>query len=828
MHDLRDLRWRPLRIASAHGTAGPSLPARWLPSALLLSLTSGCVLGEGSLGEYTDTDMGSSTGADTGADSGSDAPACTEDCDPDFAIGFVQGQNYAAQIIHRLGTTTCDGPGCPETVSPVSADGSPIEECLQTAAAQSSPLGADEHCRIAAAQLTSRIGIGFTTAINRSSFELTRPRPEAPTDEEAYLWHPDVVEVHGPGTAMRGTYQPGEGIDPDRLTAIVNETCAARLTELGIPWSVDELESLCVGTWDDGGVLRPLKMDPAMVLSPYAGELSTDIGWSCNTPGAGPDTCCSACDRMLGPGVARYGVDGAGNRRNPNEGTAIACDPEGNALADCRDLVLDVERDPGATYTYAWDGSPQEWPLPRYDKLRETHPHDRPAGFEAGQSCINAGDCGEGQDCIGTDASGAACTLGEDCVARTCQAEWFGDCRALDGNGPGFCVDRRFNPNGAAACLAATTEFAQGQAGDRLALCDANADSLPTAAECCDPALGGAMGCDPFYQPNLVEVPRYDRDPSLPVEVACACEEGQPAACADSLEAWCEPPLGSAAPPSPVSPAGDYAVPAVTRLGGVRWKEDEQQLDVTLANIGSVPRALTETCAESHGNIGGRSPEDGWLANLAFAPELLEDHDLWLCSGSSYRVVFSESAAQHHIRSAAGGTLDGRSEHVIETPQLRIVPGSLAYMQGETLESCETVSMQLSNAYDPSEANVRKLELREGAADGPRVAGGPDCDPEAGPTEIAAGAIPCLGIDAAGSRDTLSFYVDEAIHGQVLQAGNTYFVVLPGLADIEQLSDPEAYAAAFHDACGMPLVVGDTAEALALWELSFTVDAACP
>ena len=81
-----------------------------------------------------------------------------------------------------------------------------------------------------------------------------------------------------------------------------------------------------------------------------------------------------------------------------------------------------------------------------------------------------------------------------------------------------------------------------------------------------------------------------------------------------------------------------------------------------------------------------------------------------------------------------------------------------------------------------------------------------------------------LGIDYVGTFHSLIFYVDESIHGQVLQPGTTYYVVLPGLADIAQMADAEAYAAAFHDVCGMPLIVGDTAEELALSELSFTVE----
>lgn len=800
---------------------------RGLTGALLLLPTFACVKGEGSLGDYTESGTGTDTGADTGADSGSSGgePTCIEDCDLEFGLGYIAGPNYALEPIFRLGDATCEGPRCPESVSPVGIDGAAIEDCLQSEGAQASPLGAEEHCRLSPTWLAIRLDLGFTTPIERSSFESVRPGLVDPTVEEPYLWHADVVELHGPGTALRGDYLAGPVGGPDRLTAVVNETCVERLEAQGIPWAPDDLDTLCRGTWNDDGVLRPLKMNPTMVLAPYAGELSTTIGESCETPDGGPDTCCSACDRALGPDVARYGVDAGGARRSPNDGTAIACDPDGDALVQCRDLVLDVERDPGAAYTYAWNGAVQAWPLPRYDKLRETHPDDRPAGLEAGVACGTRSDCESGQACIGTNAAGDACRQGADCLERTCRAEWFGGCHATEG-GSGFCVDHRFSSRGAGACLSATNDFAHGVAGDRLSQCDVNGDGHLTAGECCDAALGAGAGCDPFYQPNLVDVPRYDRNPALAPEGACVCEEGQPAACGDTVEAWCEAPLGVAS--DPASPAGDYAVPVVIRAGGVRWDEDSMQLGVRLATIGNLPRANTESCAEARGLIGLRTVADGWLANAAFAAELLEDHDLALCSGSTYRLVLAESGADHFIRSAGNGNLDGRSEHVIETPQLRIVPNSLFPSDAVEIQSCSTFEVALSNLYDPSEVNLRKLELREGAADGPRVAGGDDCDPLATAPEIAAGAIPCLDFDA-GDRviGKLKFYVDEAIHGQVLQPGTTYSIVLPGLAEIDQMADAEAYAAAFHDACGMPLIVGSTAEELALTELGFTVDAPC-
>jgi len=822
MHDLRDPSLSVRR----------SLTRRSLTGALMLLPALGCVKGEGLLGDYTDTDTGTAT--DTGADatagvdsSGTTGPGCVEDCDPDFAVSYLMGPNFALRDVALLGDATCEGANCPAAVSPVGVDGTPIMGCPALEEASESPLGVEEYCRLAPVWLAVVLDVGFATAVERSSFEELRPRPDAPTLEEPYLWHAEVVELHGPGSAFRGNYEDGQLEEPARVTEVFNETCAARLTAEGIAWTPQQLETLCVGTWDDGGVLRPLRLDPAMVLTPTEGKLSTQ-GSSCDRPSSGPDTCCSSCDWLLGPAVARYGVDG-GARRSLTEGTAIACDPDGDPLVDCRDLVLAVERDAESSYTYAWDGAAQAWPLPRYDKLRETHPDDRPAGLEAvGAACTNASGCAEGQQCIGTNPAGDACSTGTDCTDRTCQAEWFGGCQITAG-GVASCVDLRFDANGVGACLAANADFEAGGVGDRLVLCDANADGQLSESECCDPALGGSAGCDPFEQPELVELPRYDRNLSLVgTEGTCACEEGQPAVCSEVVDAWCEAPVGSASDPGPASPAGHYALPLVTRTGGVRWDEEQQTMGLRLATAGSEPRAYTEACAEARGRIEGRSAADTWMANVSFLPELIANHDLALCSGSSYRLVFAESDAAQHVRSAGQGTLDGRSEHVFETPQLRVVPGSLFPTDNLDIKSCDSFSIQLSNRYDASESNLRKLELREGAVDGPRVAGGLDCDPLADAMEIAAGAIPCLTTDVVEDYlGTLGFSIDEEIHGPVLQPGSTYFVVLPGLADIEQMSDAEAYASAFHDVCGMPLVVGDTPEVLALWEHGFTIDGSC-
>ncbi|MCX4239383.1 hypothetical protein [Paraliomyxa miuraensis] len=815
MHELRNPIRRGGRIAAA----------------LLLLPVSACGIGTGVLGDYTDTDPGTGSSSDTGADSASSGePQCTEDCDLEFAVTHLSAVGFELRPIHLLGSDTCEGPRCPASVSPAPVEGQAIVACADTQEAADSPLGIEEACRLSPAWLGTRFDVGFATPVERGSFERVRPDPADPTREEPYLWFPEVMVLQGPGTALRGDFVEGSAGDGDRMTRVVNESCAARLTALGIPWTEDQLETQCVGTWDDGGVLRPLRMDPDVVFSPTEGLLSTRMGSSCDTPEAGADTCCSACDRLLSPAtVARYGVGPGGVERSANDGTAIPCNPQNDPMVECRELVFEVERGPAMPYTYAWDGPTQAWPLPLYDELRQTHPDDRPLGLEPiGAPCAHSTECDDGQECVGNDAAGRACTDGDDCVDRVCRLEWFGTCSSVTAF-EGWCVDQRFDPRSAGACMVAQADFADGSAGDRLSQCDANGDGLLDEAACCDPAFGGAPGCDPTDQQDLVAVSAYDRHPSLDPVAACLCDPGQPASCADALDAWCEAPLGTASDPGPASPAGDHALPLVEARGGLRWDEDRALLDVRLATLGHVSRADVEACAEARGLVRGRSVADGWMANAVFIPERLADHDLALCSGSTYRLVFAGSDAEHHVRSAGQGTLDGRAEHVIETPQLRIVPDSLFPTDNLVIDSCTRFELALSNRPDPSAANLNKLELRAGDPDGPVVAGGPGCDPEASPAEVAAGAIPCLDFDLGDdSLGRIAFFVDEGVHGTVLQTGTTYFVVLPGVEEISQMADADAYAAAFHDACGMPLVLGSTPEALALWEQSFTVDEACP
>ncbi|MEM7154599.1 MAG: hypothetical protein AAF799_17255 [Myxococcota bacterium] len=810
-----------------------TLPARGLAGALLL--LPACGVGPGVIGDVTatgtggETDTDGATSADGTADGTDTANNCDGICDPDFAVSMITAPGFTGELIHLFGSDICVGDRCPETVSPLPDADGPAVSCPETEGAMESPVGAEEYCRFGA-RMAFATFVGFETPVDVQSFERTRPRPDNPSLEEPYLWHTGAVRLEGPGTAYRGDFHKGVTENPDLITRLINETCAERLTAQGINYSEDELEELCQGTWDDGGTLRPLRMAPSMVFDPRPGRLRSTTGQSCNTPEGGADTCCSSCDFLLSTAVMRYGVDDSGTPRTVRDGTAMACDPAGDSLIECAGLQLQVDRHSEDTlYTYAWDGGSETWDVPWYDKIRETHPDERPAAVERlGEPCGSESHCADGQTCIGVNAQGEACASNQNCENRVCRAEWFATCETI-GNGDSYCVDRRFDARAAGGCFVADAAFGAGDAGDRLAECDPGFFDELDPAQCCDAGLGGAPGCDPLEQPGVSPIARYDRDVLLPAESSCACEEGQPDLCDEALEAWCEAPLGSASDPGRASPEGGYAVPFVSGVGGLRWEEDHSAMRLNIADIGNMRRNDIEACAEGRGLVGDRDPNDGWIANEDFLPELYEDHDLALCSGSTYRMIFADSEDAEFITSEEGGTLDGRSELVFETSQFRIVPNSLFPTDNLRIHACTDVAMQFSAYYDQGPRNLGKIELHEGSADGPLVAGGLDCDPDATPEEVAAGAIPCLQVDV-GNRliGELDVSISHAQYGTVMVPGTTYAVVIPGLDDIGQMSDPEAYAAAFHDACGMPLILGDTPEVQALSEMTFLIDDPCP
>ena len=795
-------------------------------------LTSLCALAplacngdRGVVGSLPDTDGTSDAGttpdAPTSGTADESTGGCAEACDLEFAITHLGVVNLASQEIQLLATAdgTCEGERCPsefDVATPIA--------CAETEAAITSPLGPGEYCRVSPLIVAFGIDVGFSTPVERSSFELLRPAPQG-ADDEAYWWWTGVVSLEGPGTAYRGPLDSGSPDEPVLAGPVQNLTCIQRLEQEGIAWTPATLDALCDATWDDAGTLRPRRMAIDAVFSPVAGRHAFE-GLSCDSASA---DCCSGCDHALGVGVAKYGVTAGGERRDPANGTAITCDPEADAYTQCREFVPAVDRAPGDTYSYAWDGNVQAWSIPKLDKIRETHPDDRPAGIEAnGAACTGAGECDDGWQCIGVDSNGHACAAGADCAGGTCRAPWTADCRATpDTTGStGYCIDRRFDDRAAGACYVADVDFDHGAAGDRLSQCDVAQDGME-ADECCDPALGGAAPCDPLTQPGISAIPRPDRDSNLSSAWLCTCDAAGADApeCAEAVRTGCAPPLGEAVPPLPASPPATWALQALVARGGLLWDEELGVLDLRLADLGGAIRAGTESCAEGRGLIDSVGWSDGFNSS-GFPPELFADHDVAMCSGSTYRLVFTEGAAPQHVRSAAGGTLDGRAVHVFETPQFRIVPDSLFPSDNLTISACDEMSLRFSNKYDRSPANLRKLEIRDDA--GALVAGGTACDELATAEEIAAGAIPCLTVGVADElTGGLSVSIDADVHGPVLRVGERYEIVVPGLPDILSMSDATAYAAAFHDACGMPLVLGDTPAVLALSAAPFMIDEPC-
>lgn len=732
---------------------------------------------------------------------------CDGLCDPDFAIAHMSIPNYAAQKIHLLATVdgACEGDRCPADVGEPTYEGAPLVPCVATPEAAASPLGAEEHCRVSPLVGAFGIELGFTTPVERSSFEELTANLETGAPEP-YLWHSEVVSFEGPGTAFRGVIE-GSGGTPDVVRSAQNLTCIDRLDALGIAWTADSLATACAATWDDGGTLRPMSMAPTMAFESYRGRQVAG-GGSCDDDG-----CCSHCDYQLSVGVAKYGVTEAGVRRDPSSGTAITCDPSADVLTECSDFAASVDRSLDASeYVYAWDGASQSWPLPLGDKLRETHPDRRPAGLEApGASCDDEYDCDEGLACL----------------AGTCRVPWAVECVASPSTtgSTGFCVDARFDDYAAGACHVVTADFGNGSAGDRLSVCDEQGNGLG-ASECCDPALGGGDNCDPVFQPGVVPVDREDREPGLIALAQCVCDEASAAdpACAQTVETWCAAPLGAPDPALVPSVAGDWAARPLTHNGGVRLDEMHGVVEVRISDLGGQPRAQVESCAEGRGLIPHRDVADRW--HEEYLPERIADHDLSLCSGSTYRVHFATSEADTQIRSEAGGTLDGRSVLVFETPQFRIVPGSAFPPDDLDVGACDDFEIRLSNRYDLSPMNLRKLALYD--SEGVVVAGGPTCNEYATPEEVAAGALPCLTVDVADQHTgVLAVLVDRDRFGNVLVVGQRYRLVVPGLSSIAAMSDAAAYAAAFHDACGMPLILGEGEDVLALSEVSFEIDHGC-
>ena len=853
---------------------------------------------------------------------------CIEDsdcgiCDPDnLVLESISGVNYASRKVHLLGPT-CEGSDCPGDINSGTYFIEEIGPCEETEDALESPRGTSEFCKISPLITVFGIEFVFNNLLDPTTVELVRKRPDNPQLFEVYDWKHQVLEIQGPITRYNGDFVKGGTDRPDQITRLVNLACIDNLAAEGSGFShedyTDPATNPCNQLGADG---RPRKMWMDGTMKSYGGNFANGSN-SCDTSEEGPDVCCSECDFLLSTQVAKYGLtqeaadeaereDVADLMRNPNEilaaaaadnlvgpipvgaydipGGAIVCDPNaetGDKYIQCADFIPWVSRElEERTYRYAFcaDGTcdAEEHKLPYYDQLRETHPNDRPADLERQTAkcttttqCRSSDDHGlPGTECVGhlEDDASVACTPGatEGCIEGRCIAEWFVTCRPqLDTTGEtGFCYDKRFSDDGAAACFTANAEFqvvcgedgdscqtasapSGNEAGFQIAYCDHNEDGSVTSAECCQDTLGGSTLCDPFSQ-NVSPVSIYERNKTLPEPTRdCICPtsgsysdvEGDPA-CGDAFST-CFDSDGTLR----ADRAGNYAVKFVDRAGGVIYDPAIKGFEFRPADTGSVPRSRIERCAEGRGLIDDRNREDGWRSNDVFLTENIEDFDRALCSGQEYTVEFNgREEGQQYVVDKADNTLDGKPTYRFETPQFHIVPGSGFPTDNLRIGACDDFSIRFSNKYDMSPENVQKVELwridvkddpavenflppKDGCPLGP-VAGGFNCTESA--DEYAANncLAPCLSVDIANvGIGEISVQIDPALFGSVLEQDSNYRVTVSGAADLASANnevvnaavDPRTeYEKAFWDACGMPLILGGTSEADYLYD--FTVD----
>ncbi|MCX4246938.1 thrombospondin type 3 repeat-containing protein [Paraliomyxa miuraensis] len=598
---------------------------------------------------------------------------------------------------------------------------------------------------------------------------------------------------------------------------------------------------------------------------------------------------------LTGPapeGASLRDLQDAGLLRNPNAGTAILCDPTLDIFSQCADFIPWTDRsEQDLTYEYYWDCPPSDpscepgtYATPYYDRLRETFPSDRPGFLErANVPCTSNTQCRSengrdlpGTDCIGRTAEGVACSPEadpENCTGGTCVAEWFVTCRTdtqtLGDADPsteaveGYCADQRFSDRGAGACLRSRASFdalcdengnncSTAPANTRLAFCDHNEDGTMVAAECCQASLQDGLdsatseACDPFFQ-NVRPVGIYDRNDTLPENTKnCICPSGGTtwgnvqgdedfADCLDAVRVGCfeadDIASNGDSARAREERANQYAVKFVSRVGGVVYDPAIKGFEWRPADVGGVPRADIESCAEDRGLIGQRNIEDGWRANDTFAPENIEDYDRGLCSGSEYTVHFKvpEDGGQF-VQDKVGNTLAGKASYTFQTPEFHVEPGSGFPSDNLRIGACNDFSIRFSNKYDMSPENLEKIQIWQIDRDlaYPNdfitlIAGGAGCAETKEELEANDSLVPCITVDVGNQAiGEVGLEIDPTVFGPVLDTGISYRVWVPGLSSRSEMSDPVKYQQAFWDVCGMPLITGGASTPDHLYD--FTVD----
>jgi hypothetical protein len=752
-----------------------------------------------------------------------------------------------------------------------------------------------EYCKISPLVVNYGLEFVFNNLLDPTSVELIRKRPDQPKLFEAYDWKTKILAIAGPTSRYNGDFAEGEGEAADVVTRLVSLACIDNLRDRGEDYShedrVDPSTDPCNRSWDhdddDSTPLVPMKMrigTPDAKLQSFRGTTTTG-GNSCDTPQEGADTCCSECDFLLGTTVAKYGVDADGRELAPGRG-AIECDPvDGDALAECRGFRIAVDRGQSfeRTYAYYWDAPPAEGgtlledqPIPQYDRLRETHFDDRPAWIEQlTAKCSTDLECSDvhglgrvgSYTCVGESPAGQACSPERDpeCTAGVCRAQWFVSCQAdgdTTGVTTGYCRDLRFDDAGAGACLRAGDDF-KGQcdaggedctkyvSGQRLANCNGATprDAVYTADECCQAPLGGedlfpdedGLQCDPYFQSDLTTLARHDRNDYLPEQTReCVCRrlddmsDEELELCGRVVESVCYD--GDGLMPHR---EGQFAVKFVERAGGIVYDPAVKGIEWRAADVGSIPRARLENCAENAGLIRERTRLDGWRTNDTAFIENYEDYDRAMCSGQEYTVQFALPGDGEHIVDKVGNSMAGHAEYTFTTSQFHIAPGSGQPGDNLRIGACDAFTLVFSNKYDMSPENQRKLEIwrldvrdpddrNDDAITTPNdacdelvpVAGGVGCVETADELDDPC-ATPCLSVDVSQQRrGEVSMRIDAVKFNNVLQVGERYRITTFALDDIDDMADEELYQRAFWDACGMPLV----AEAADPYQYDFTID----
>ncbi|PRP89928.1 hypothetical protein ENSA5_69650 [Enhygromyxa salina] len=795
-------------------------------------------------------------------------------CDPDnLVLESITGINYANRRVHLLTEGVDKGKYFIEDIG----------ACVETEDAEESPRGAEEWCKLSPLVSWQGLEFVFNNLLDPTSVELVRKDPSNPQLFEIYDWKTRIAEIEGPITRFNGDYVEQTGEVPDIMLRSVNLTCIDNLRAQGIDYNHEEIDAnpdICNGFYEVDGKMLPLKTQAVGITKSYPGE--TDWrGASCTAPDSGPDTCCTVCDYELSVNVAKYGVDDNGVRRTP--ANALSCTPGGNVYEDCAGFITDVNRETETNrYAYEWDGSVDTFRLPLSDKIRETHPDDRAPGIEPdGVPCQSDADCDarlgsdSGAACIGTTPEGVTCDAEtEGCADKHCKAEWFVGCVDDSANtGGSWCVDRRFKDRGAGACFVATESFQACEpdpvntcttwaAGNRLARCDTGEfpDGNLLASECCQTALGADMdgaGCDPLFQANVVPIPRFDRDRTLPEETRdcfCGDPEGQHPACAAQIENLCTAPWGNLERHDNADNEGQYITRFVTKVGGVIYDPALKGVLYLPGDRGNQPRSIVEDCADLNSVpdlIEGRNIQDGWRMHDNAFFETYENFDRGMCSASEYRVVFASDGEQ--IRDKVGNELSSdKTTYVFETPEFHVVPGTGFPTDNLRIGACDDFQLNLSNKYDLDPKNLKKIEIIQVSrttgedllgedcstslqpecwVEDYAVAGGPNCVDD--PNDITEENPPCLTVDVSLQLEgSVRVVIDSTQFGVQLfnyddkdpdanidptfgrPVTGRYRMKIPGLEGVEHfedldLNDPAdlaAYDAAFHDVCGMPLI----------------------